>query len=61
MSNEELQTQFKRCEEWQDPEQWDILGVLYFERRYYLNAGVCFKRADAIRATVAVPAEAVPA
>ena len=59
MSNQELQDQFKRCEEWQDPEQWDILGVLYFERRYYLNADVCFKRADAIRAQV--PAEAVPA
>jgi hypothetical protein len=57
MSNEELQAQFKRCEEWQDPEQWDILAMLYFERRYYLNADVCFKRADAIRAHV--PAEAV--
>lgn len=61
MSNQELQDQFKRCEEWQDPEQWDILGMLYFERKYYLNADVCFKRADAIRVAVAVHAEAVPA
>lgn len=60
MSDKELQEQFKRCEKWQDPEQWDILGVLYFERRYYLNADVCFKRADAIRAAVPV-CEAVPA
>lgn len=60
MSDKELQEQFKRCQEWQDPEQWDILGVLYFERRYYLNADVCFKRAAAIRDTVPV-CEAVPA
>lgn len=49
MSNEELQAQFKKCEEWRDPDQWDMLGMLYFNRGYVLNAGVCFQRADALR------------
>jgi hypothetical protein len=50
MSNQELVEQFKKCEEWHDAEQWDALGMLYFNRGYMLNAGVCFKRADACKA-----------
>lgn len=48
-TNEELQAQFKKCEEWNDPNQWDALGTIYFTQGYLLNAGVCFKRADALR------------
>ena len=59
MSNEELIAQFRRCEEWQDAEQWDVLGMLYFNLGYVLNAGVCFKRADECRLQKA-SLEAVP-
>lgn len=45
----DLQAQFKRCEEWNDPEQWDALAMLYYQRGYLLNACHCFKRADACR------------
>ena len=54
MSNDELIEQFARCEVWQDAEQWDLLGVEYFNRGYVLNAGVCFQRADACRLRVAL-------
>jgi hypothetical protein len=47
--NEELQAQFQRCETWNDADQWDALGAMYFNAGYVLNAGVCFKRADACR------------
>ncbi len=57
MSNEELQAQFERCQEWNDPDQWDALAVLYFERGFYLNAVHCFQRADGCRENVAVETE----
>lgn len=50
MSDQELQEQFKRCVEWGDPEQWELLALEYYQRRYMLNASVCFQRADALRA-----------
>ena len=50
MSNDELIAQFKKCEQWKDAEQWDLLAMEYYNRRYYLNASVCFQRADALRA-----------
>jgi hypothetical protein len=50
MTNDELKEQFAKCEGWQDAEQWDLLAMAYFWRGYVLNAGLCFKRADAIRA-----------
>ena len=53
MSNQQLQDQFKQCQEANDPEKWDALGMEYFKRGYVLNAGFCFKRADAIRLTIA--------
>lgn len=50
----DLQAQFKRCETWQDPDQWDTLALLYYQRGYYLNALHCFGRADACRQPVLV-------
>lgn len=49
MNNQDLMDQFARCEQWQDADQWDALGMLYFNHGFVLNAGVCFKRADARR------------
>jgi len=45
----DLQAQFKHCEEWNDPEQWELLAKAYYARGYDLNALHCFKRADACR------------
>lgn len=56
MSNQELIEQFKRCQSWQDPEQWKILAILYWSRGYELNARRCLDLADACRVT-AVTAE----
>jgi len=50
MTNDELKEQFAKCVKWQDAEQWDLLAMAYFARGYVLNAGLCFKRADVIRA-----------
>jgi hypothetical protein len=61
MSNDELQAQFKRCEGWQDAEQWDLLATAYYARGYLLNALCCFKKADACRVSVAVETEPVHA
>jgi hypothetical protein len=49
MCNQDLIDKFQRCEQWQDADQWDALGMLYFQRGFMLNAGVCFQRADACR------------
>jgi hypothetical protein len=53
----DLQEQFRLCEQWNDPDQWDHLGVLYYQRGYDLNARHCFKRADALRVPVFVEVE----
>jgi hypothetical protein len=50
MIRDELIAQFKRCEQWQDADQWDALAMMYYQRGYLLNALHCFKRADALRA-----------
>ncbi len=55
MTNDELVEQFKRCEQWNDPEQWELLALAYYQRGYYLNAICCFERADACRNIVLVP------
>jgi hypothetical protein len=57
LSNDELQAQFQRCEQWNDPEQWDWLALAYYQRGYLLNALHCFRRADACRVSVAVETE----
>jgi hypothetical protein len=49
VTNEFLQEQFKLCEAWNDPRQWDALAMLYCQRGYELNALCCFRRADARR------------
>ena len=46
MSDQELQEQYKRCEEWMDARQWKLLAVAYFTRGYLLNALHCIERAD---------------
>ncbi|MCZ2076183.1 MAG: hypothetical protein LC130_14425 [Bryobacterales bacterium] len=58
MSNDELKAQFARCQEWQDPRQWELLAVAYYQRGYKLNAMHCFEQADKCRA-VAVETEPV--
>ncbi len=48
-TGEELQAQFKKCEGWNDPEQWEALAMLYYSHGYLVNAKVCFERADKAR------------
>lgn len=50
----DLIEQFRLCEQWDDPEQWDALALLYYQRGYYLNALCCFQRADAVRASLVI-------
>jgi hypothetical protein len=49
MSDQELIEQFQRCQVWQDPEQWEVLALLYFQRGYLLNARRCFELAESCR------------
>jgi hypothetical protein len=49
MSNEELKAQFDRCQQWQDPEQWELLAIEYSRRGYLLNARKCYELAEACR------------
>ena len=55
MSDSELQAQFLRCVVWQDADQWLVLGALYADRGYTLNAEVCQARAQSARVVVNVP------
>ena len=55
----DLQEQFRLCEQWNDSQQWDWLALAYYARGYLMNARYCFKRADALRASVAVETEVV--
>lgn len=52
MSNQELQDQFRRCEQWNDPEQWELLALEYHRQGYDLNAAHCFQQADKCRELV---------
>lgn len=45
----DFQAQFQRCVEWNDPEQWDALAILYYQRGHFLNAVHCFQQADQAR------------
>lgn len=49
MTDNELMEQFVRCKTWNDPEQWEALAVMYFERGYVLNAEYCVEQAKACR------------
>lgn len=48
---EALAEQFRRCEKWQDADQWEILGLLYLQ--FYglicMNGAYCFSKADELR------------
>ena len=50
----DLVEQFQRCEQWNDPQQWEFLAMAYYMRGFMLNAYHCFQRADALRMPVAV-------
>jgi cytochrome c-type biogenesis protein CcmH/NrfG len=49
MTDRQLAQQFTRCQQWNDPDQWDVLAHLYFAKGYVLNAAECFRKADEIR------------
>lgn len=56
MTNDELQQQFRRCQEWQDARQWELLGVAYYQRGYQMNARYCFVQADQCAEKAEAPA-----
>jgi cytochrome c-type biogenesis protein CcmH/NrfG len=58
MTNQQLQAQFQKCQEWNDPDQWDMLALEYHRNGYTLNAVQCFRKADELRGVAF--AEAVP-
>lgn len=45
----EMQEQFKRCQAWNNPEQWEALAGIYYTYGYLLNASVCFENAEKAR------------
>lgn len=49
MSDEQLIQQFKLCQQWNNPEQWELLAMAYYQRGYLLNAHCCFQKADACK------------
>lgn len=49
MTNDELEAQYERCQQWQDSDQWDFLALAYYVQGYLLNALHCFRCADALR------------
>ena len=62
LSNEDLKAAFDQCQKNGTAEEWDTLGMAYFNSRpsYVLNAGYCFKQADAIRAKSALEVQPDP-
>ena len=50
VSNEDLQAAFDQCQKNGTADEWDTLGMAYYNHGYVLNAGFCFKKADEIRA-----------
>lgn len=50
LSNDDLKAAFDQCQKNGTAEEWDTLGMAYYNHGYVLNAGYCFKRADEIRA-----------
>jgi hypothetical protein len=53
MSNDELQAQFNRCQQWQDSNQWFLLACAYLERGFTMNAIHCFNQSESCRLPVA--------
>ena len=50
-TDDELAAQFRRCEKWNDAEQWEALGYLYLQRfgPMCLNVNYCFRKCDELR------------
>jgi len=49
-TDEALAAQFRRCEQWQDADQWEALGHLYHQKYpHCMNAGYCWRKADELR------------
>lgn len=53
MTDQQLKQSFDYCKKANDPGQWDLLAMAYYQRGYELNALYCFKQADACREAVA--------
>jgi hypothetical protein len=46
-TDDELAAQFRLCEQWQDADQWKILGNLYHQKYpHCMNAGYCWRKCD---------------
>ena len=52
MTNEQLQQSFDYCKQANDPEQWELLAMAYYQNGYELNALYCFNQADWCREAV---------
>ena len=52
MTNKELQQQYERCQQWHDPEQWDILALFYMAAGDEEKAVECSQMADQCRELV---------
>jgi hypothetical protein len=47
----DLAAQFRLCEQWQDADEWEILGNLYHQKYpHCMNAGYCWRKCDELRA-----------
>jgi hypothetical protein len=55
----DLAAQFRLCEQWQDADQWEALGDLYYQRygRDCTNAKYCWRKCDELRIAAADAAE----
>ena len=49
MTDDELRAQWRKCEEWKDADQWELLAVEYARCGYNLNAKRAYERADECR------------
>jgi len=57
MTDQQLKESFDYCKWVNEPEQWELLALAYYQRGYVLNALHCFKRADACRVCVVMKTE----
>jgi len=54
MSKEELKQAFEWCQKNGNAEDWDLLAIAYYSAGYLMNALAYFKKADEMRANLAV-------
>lgn len=52
MTANELQAQYERCQQWNDPEQWDILALFYMAAGDETKAVECLRLAEDCREPV---------